>query len=94
VAGPLGDVYAAMSVVVPNTTSSPFPFVDILQQAAARTAQAMADLYAGTLNGAIPAKGAPVYSGVSKRSLVFLAGQAHRTARDSVAGIVGTPTRT
>jgi DNA-binding IclR family transcriptional regulator len=76
VAGPLGDVYAAMSVVVPNTASSPLPYVDILRRAATRTARALADLYAGTPNGEAPAKGAPVYSGVSKKSLVFLAGQA------------------
>lgn len=80
IAGPLGDVYAAMSVVVPNTTSSPLPFVDILLWAAARTARALADLYADTPSGGSPAKGAPVYSGVSKESFVFLAGrtlQAH-----------------
>jgi DNA-binding IclR family transcriptional regulator len=87
IAGPLGDVYAAMGVVVPNTTASPLPFVDILQWAATRTAAALADLYASSPNGGIPAKGAPVYSGVSRNSLAFLSAQAHETVRGSVSEI-------
>lgn len=95
VTGPLGHVYAAMGVVVPNTTSSPLPFVEILQWAAARTAQALAELYASTPAGGNPAQGAPAYSGLSKKSLAFLAAQGrqtHRTLRAAVSADARTPT--
>jgi DNA-binding IclR family transcriptional regulator len=81
VRGPLGDLHAAMGVVVPNSGAPVGPIVDTLQWAAARITQALADLYSATPNEEIPVKGAPVYSGVSRKSLSFLVGltqQVHR----------------
>jgi DNA-binding IclR family transcriptional regulator len=83
ITGPLGDVHAAMGVVVPHTTSSPLPFVDILRRAAARTSQALAEFHAGAPDGGDLAKGAPAYSGLSKKSLVFFAGQARQAHVES-----------
>jgi DNA-binding IclR family transcriptional regulator len=78
VKGPLGDVYAAMGVVIPSGATPVRPVVDILQWAAARTTQALADLHAAAPDEEIPARGAPVYSGVSSQSLCFLTASARR----------------
>ncbi|HEY1819389.1 MAG TPA: IclR family transcriptional regulator [Trebonia sp.] len=74
VKGPLGDVYAAMGVVIPSGATPVRPVVEILQWAAARTTQALAELHAAAPDEEIPARGAPVYSGVSSQSLCFLTG--------------------
>jgi DNA-binding IclR family transcriptional regulator len=74
VRGPLGDLHAAMGVVVPNSGAPVRPVVDSLRWAAARITQALADLYSTTPNEEIPVTGAPVYSGVSRNSLSFLVG--------------------
>lgn len=75
VKGPRGP-YASMSVVVPNDGSNVMPYVEILQWAAIRTMRGLEEMHLPSHPGDERARHAPLYAGVSRKSLEYFEGLA------------------
>lgn len=78
VRSPRGELYASMSVVVANDGSRIMPYVEILQWAAVRTSRALEQQSSPSGYGDDHARHAPMYAGVSRKSLEYFEQLARR----------------